>query len=177
MFDQLFARPAAVTRHRAARYSAERERYLRHLASQHYALTSVRRAAHDLLAIVLQTDLLRRRRVTVEVIREATRHRSSLHGGCQRRSSEHIQQSLRRTATAWLAFLGKLVADPEPVTCQSLVVERFETFLRDERGLAGGTVKRCCWHARRLLDHLTGAGRRYSDTHQLSGGGRDARAA
>jgi hypothetical protein len=45
MFDQLFVRPAAVARHRAARYSAERERYLRYLASQHYALTSVQRTA------------------------------------------------------------------------------------------------------------------------------------
>jgi len=159
MFDQLFTQPAAVARHRAARYSAERERYLRHLASQHYALTSVRRAAHDLLAIVLQTDLLRRRRVTAEVIQEATRHRSSLRRGCRRRSSEHIRQSLRRTATTWMAFLGKLIADREPVTRDSFILDQFETFLRDERGLALSTIKRCCWHARRLLDHLTGEGR------------------
>ena len=64
MFDQLFTRQAAVVRHRSAPYAADRERYLQHLANQHYALTSVRQTAHDLRAIVLQTDLLCRRRVT-----------------------------------------------------------------------------------------------------------------
>jgi site-specific recombinase XerD len=159
MFDQLFARQAAVARHQTARFAAERERFLQHLSSQHYAPTYVRRAAHDLLAIVLQTDLLRQRRVTAEVIREATWHRMSLHRGCRRRSSEHARESLRRTATAWMAFLGKLVADPEPVTRDRGVLKQFETFLRDERGLAVSTIKRSCWHARRLLDHLTSAGR------------------
>lgn len=154
MFDQLFARPEAVARHQAAPYSAEREQYLRYLASQHYAPTSVRRAAHELLAIVLQTDLLRRSRVTAAMIREATRRRSSLHLGCRRRSSGHIQECLRRTATGWMAFLGRLAADPEPVTRDSVLLKRFEVFLRDERGLALSTVKRCCWHARRLLEHL-----------------------
>src|SRR5258705_14014880 len=109
MFDQLFARQAVVARHRSAQYAAERERYLRPLRSQHYGLTSIRRAAHDLLAIVIQTDLASRRCVTVGVIREATRRRRSLHRGCcWQRSSEHIRQSLRRTATAWMSFLGKL---------------------------------------------------------------------
>lgn len=159
MFNQLFARPAAVARHRAARYSTERERYLRHLASQHYAPTSVRRAAHDLLAIVLQTDLLRRRRVTAALIREATERRSSLRYGCQQRSSVHVRESLRRTASAWMAFLGKLAVDPQPVTRDSVVLKRFETFLRDERGLALSTIERCCWHAGRLLAHLARAGR------------------
>src|SRR6266403_504028 len=159
MFDQLFARQAAVARHRSAQYAAERERYLRHLASQHYALTSIRRAAHDLLAIVIQTDLASRRRVTVGVIREATRRRRSLHRGCWQRSSEHIRQSLRRTATAWMSFLGKLAADPQPVTRYAAVLKPFETFLRDERGLALSTIKRCYRHAHRLLDHLARTGR------------------
>jgi site-specific recombinase XerD len=159
MFDQLFASQAAVARHRSARYAAERERYLRHLASQHYAPTSVRRAAHDLLAIVLQTDLLSRRHVTAGVIEEATCRRRSLHRGCRQRSSKHIRESLRRTATAWMAFLGKLAADSPPVTSTSVVVKQFETFLRDERGLASSTIDRCCRHARRLLDQLTKARR------------------
>jgi integrase/recombinase XerD len=159
MFEQLFARPAAVARHRSARFAAERERFLRHLSSQHYALTSLRCAAHDLLAIVLQTDLADRRQVTGEEIREATRHRRSLHLGCRQRSSDYIRQSLRRTATAWIAFLGRLATDPQPATRDGLVLKQFETFLRDERGLALSTIKRCCWHARRLLDHLDGGGR------------------
>src|SRR5450755_289322 len=159
MFEQLFARPAAVARHRSARFAAERERFLRHLVSQHYALTSLRCAAHDLLAIVLQTDLADRRQMTGEEIREATRRRRSLHRGCRQRSSDYIRESLRRTATAWMAFLGRLAANPQPATRDGLVLKQFETFLRDERGLALSTIKRCCSHARRLLDHLTGAGR------------------
>lgn len=159
MFEQLFARQAAVVRHRSARYASERERYLRHLAGQHYALTYVRRAAHELLAIVLQTDLLSRRHVNAGVIAEATRRRHSLHRGCWQRSSKHIRASLRRTATAWMAFLGKLAVDPSPVTPASVILKQFETFLRDERGLALSTIQRCCRHARRLLDQLTKARR------------------
>lgn len=159
MFNQLFALQAAVARHQAAPYFAERERYLRYLSSQHYSSTSVRRAAHDLLAIVLQTDLLRRRRVTAAVIREATRRRVSLHPGRRRRSSVHIRKCLRRTATAWMDFLGRLAADPQPVTRDDVILKRFETFLRDERGLALSTIKRSCWHARRLLGQLASARR------------------
>lgn len=158
MFDQLFARRAAVARHQAAPYCAERERYLRYLSDQHYAQTSVRRAAHDLLAIVLQTDFLPRRRVTAEMIREATRRRVSLHQGPRQRSSPHIRESLRRTATAWLGFLGKFATDPQPVTRDGVILKRFETFLRDERGLALSTINRSYWHARRLLDHLASRG-------------------
>jgi hypothetical protein len=159
MFDQLFARQAAVVRHQSARYAAERERFLRHLATQHYSLTSVRRAAHDLLAIVLQTDLLRRQRVSIGMIQEATRRRRSLHRGCRQRPSKHIRESLRRTATAWMAFLGKLTTDPQPVTRFAPLLRPFEAFLRDERGLALSTIQRCCRHARGLLDHLAEAGR------------------
>lgn len=159
MFDQLFARPAAVAHHRSARYAAERERFLRHLVTRHYSPTSVRRAAHDLLAIVLQTDIACRQHVTVGEIEEAARHRRSLHRGCCRRTSKHIRESLRRTATAWMAFLGKLTTDPRPVTRDSAVLQRFETFLRDERGLASSTIDRCCRHARRLLDQLRRARR------------------
>lgn len=159
MFEQLFSRQSAVARHRSARYAAERERYLRYCASQHYALTSVRRIAHDLLAIALQTDLLDRRRVTVAVIQKATRRRRSLHRGRRRRSSEHIRKSLGRTASAWMEFLGKLVADRQPASPDDLLLKGLEAFLRDERGLALSTIKRHCWHARRLLDHLSRSGR------------------
>src|SRR5262245_15105837 len=108
MFEQLFTRQTAVARHRSAPYAAERERYLRYLATQHYSRGYLRIVAHDLLAIVLQSNLACRRHVTFDLIREVMRRRRSLHPGCRRRSSWYQQQSLRRTATAWMAFLGKL---------------------------------------------------------------------
>jgi site-specific recombinase XerD len=58
-----------------------------------------------------------------------------------------------------MAFLGKLAADAQPITRNGIVLGQFETFLRDERGLALSTINRVCWHARRLLDHLSGSGR------------------
>jgi site-specific recombinase XerD len=58
-----------------------------------------------------------------------------------------------------MAFLGKLAADPQPATPASVVLKQFETFLRDDRGLALSTIYRCCLHARRLLDRLTNARR------------------
>lgn len=158
MFEQLFTQQAAA-RHRSARYAAERERYLRHLTMQHYSVTSVRRAAHDLLAIVLQTDLACRQHVTIGEIQEATRRRRSLHQGCKQRSSKYVREDLRRTATAWMSFLGKLAADPGPASRFAPILQQFEAFLRDERGLALSTVKRCCRHAGRLLDHLIKEGR------------------
>lgn len=159
MFDQLFTQQAAIARHRSARCAGERERYLRYLATQNYSLTSLRSAAHDLLAIVLQTDLACREHVTMHLIREVMCRRRSLHPGCRRRSSVYKRESLRRTATAWMTFLGKLAADPQPVTRTSMLVEQFEVFLRDERGLAVSTIDRCCRHARWFLDHLTRARR------------------
>jgi site-specific recombinase XerD len=58
-----------------------------------------------------------------------------------------------------MAFLGKLAVDPPPVTRNAIVLNEFETFLLDERGLALSTIQRCCWHARGFLDHLKRAGR------------------
>jgi len=58
-----------------------------------------------------------------------------------------------------MSFLGRLTTDPQPATRDGMVLKQFETFLRDERGLASSTIRRCFAHARRLLDHLAGAGR------------------
>jgi integrase/recombinase XerD len=159
MFDQLFTRQAAITRHRSAPHAADRERYLRHLSAQHYTLTSLRRVAHDLLALVLQTDLVCRRYVRVAAIRDAVRCRRSLRRGCRRRSSIHTRESLRRTATRWLDFLGRLTPDLQPATRAGALIKQFEAFLRDERGLAISTIGDYCWHARELLKHLARSGR------------------
>jgi site-specific recombinase XerD len=159
MFDQLFTRQTTIARHRTAPYSAERERYLQHLSSQHYSRTSLERTAHGLLAIVLQTDLACRRFVSGCDIREAVRSRRSLRQGRHKRSSVHTREDLRRTATAWLGFLGKMVPDSAPATPVAPIVEQFETFLRDERGLAESTTEHYSWHAREFLEQLARSGR------------------
>jgi integrase/recombinase XerD len=154
MFDRLFTQAWAIARHRSAPRVADRERYLQHLSDQHYTQASLRKTAYDLLALVLQTDLAGRRQVRDSAIRDAIRSRRSLRRGSRKRSSIHTRESLRRTAIAWLGFIGSLTAERPSPTRADIVVKQFETFLSDQRGLARSTIGHYCWHARELLEHL-----------------------
>jgi|SRR5579883_1858420 len=159
MFEQLFTQDWAVTQHRLAPHAGDRERYLRHLRDQHYTRSSLRGAARDLLALVLQTDLAGRDHVHVSDIREAVHRRRSLRRGPRRRCSIYTRESLRHTATAWFAFLGRLTPVHEPITHADAVVKQFGTFLSDQRGLARSTIEHYCCHARELLKHLASSRR------------------
>ena len=76
MFELLFTRASAITRHQLAPLAEERRSFLRHLAQQSYRPRSLRSKASQLLAIVQQMN--RVRGTSPAQIERATKNRRHL---------------------------------------------------------------------------------------------------
>src|ERR1700746_3653069 len=61
---------------------------------------------------------------------------------CRRLSRERFIQ----TATVWLRFLGRLQEQQPETPPFADLVQRFDSYLRDERGLSSHTIHNRCWH-------------------------------
>jgi hypothetical protein len=63
-----------------------------------------------------------------------------------------------QTATAWLRFLGRL-QEQHPETPPFVdLVQRFDSYLREERGLSSHTIHNRCWLVQALLSWLSEQG-------------------
>ena len=153
MFELLFTRASAITRHQLAPLAEERRSFLRHLAQQSYRPRSLRSKASQLLAIVQQMN--RVRGTSPAQIERATKNRRHLSRLDRRsRPGRLCRAAFRHTATTWLQYLGWLSITPEEITQEHAKLRQFEVFLREDRGLSPHTIRRCGSHALRLLTHL-----------------------
>jgi hypothetical protein len=153
MFELLFTRASAITRHQLAPLAEERRSFLRHLAQQSYRPRSLRSKASQLLAIVQQMN--RVRGTSPAQIERATKNRRHLSRLDRRsRPGRLCRAAFRHTATTWLQYLGWLSITPEEITQEHAKLHQFEVFLREDRGLSPHTIRRCGSHALRLLTHL-----------------------
>ena len=149
MFERLFKRAHAITRHRTAPLVEERLLYLGHLAEQQMTRNSLRSVAHYLLVIC---DRLNLSAGVDEVIRPAeietaaagwagrpfTPHRRRVHHSCLARAK------FTRHATRWLRFLGRLEELPPPPVACGEVIGAFADHMRNERGLSERTIELRC---------------------------------
>jgi len=144
MFTDLFTYPAILARHRAAPCAESRERFLEHCAEQGYCLSSLRKIAWMLLVLSRHSDLGSSNEVTRQQIESAVDHRVNLirrpkgpgHAASSRQMFVHL-------ATAWCRF-RKCLADPKiEQPPYSVYIDRFVTFMREERGLSPVTIATC----------------------------------
>jgi len=160
MFEQLFTRRAAVTRHYSSPFSTERLSYLSHLLDEGHSHSRLCSVAHLLMAIAQHLPLNRTEiaRVEIEASAEAwarTTHRSErcLHTG-KREFVFH--------ATKWLRLLGRL---HEPQRQQPFASE-MDAFLRygqQDRGLASSTLERYRRYLTEFLIRLDGQSKTLRD--------------
>lgn len=142
MFETLFTRSLELTRHRTAPCPETRESFLVHCAEQGYTYTSLKKIAWVLLVFSQSIDLCRPGRITAKEIEFAVDHRIRYarrpKGAAESRSSRLL---FIHIATAWLRFCGYLVEkETAAVTIFDEYIERFTSFMRNERGLSEVTI-------------------------------------
>ena len=156
MFEDLFAYPKVVARHREGPEATRRLRYLEHCAAQGAAGGTLLRIARELLVIAERLNVAGDRHVGHKEI-DATAQSWARHQHARDRASgkNWSRRLFCDVATAWLGFLGQL---DEPVAEEpNIHAEKatdFVDYQRNERGLSASTVAAQRWHVETFLKHL-----------------------
>ncbi len=138
MFDQLFTRQAAIARHHASPFAAERQLYLERLGEEGRAPKTVRDIAQLLVVIARHLQLDRTQITLVEV--EAS---AAAWAGTARRSARCLHVGERQFvyhATGLLRLLGRL-RDSRPEVAYAARLETFLHFQQHERCLSTSTLR------------------------------------
>lgn len=164
MFDSLYHYPRVLARHVDGPSASDRERFLAHCASGGAAHSTLLGLAPELLVIARRIALDGDRSIPLaEVEMAADRwvryqrryHRN--HGG------KFSRERFIQTASAWLDFLGRLEAPQTKPPAYADLVQLFDGYLRNERGLSPHTIHNRCWHAQAFLCWLSAQGGRIGE--------------
>lgn len=161
MFDRLFTRPTARTRHRDGPLAPERLAYLTHLAEYGASSKTLRAAARTLLTVTQYLRLASRPAGPIaaeEIDRAAGRWAGRRSRVPNRRAGRSSRPTFVAHATTWLRFLGRLAeVAPAPGPFDAMIAAYGE-YMRAERGLSPHTVRGRSWVLRRFLGRLGTAG-------------------
>lgn len=155
MFETLYRRNAARTRHRAGPFAEERERYLRHRADQGGTFATLRTSAKSMLWAAARMSPDDRRGV------DAARLHAIVYGAPA--PAPATAETFVECVRPWLKFLGWWREKREPVPFEPQL-DRFVSWMRDERGLSASTVG---VRSRRVATFLRWCGRTGRDLAML----------
>ncbi len=149
MFEELFERNHAFTRHSSGPLASERRGYLLHLASQV--------VAHYLLAITVRLRLADRPHQSID-LKEINRCARSW--GCRTLAMPITQPSTSRRrfirqSTRWLRFMGRLELPPQCPKPHVKLLASFEAYMHEEQGLSPQTITYRCVMVQEFLTALT----------------------
>lgn len=133
MLEQLLSDESALARHRGGPFAEERERYLQHCAQHGATRAALRLKANELLWICQHLPNDPSQGVDLPALREVARERRSI---CKGATSE---QRLIDIGRPWLRYLGWWRSPAAELRFQSHL-ERYVTWMRDERGFSPSTV-------------------------------------
>lgn len=131
MFETLYRRNAALARHRAGPFAEERERYLRHRADQGGTFATLRTSAKSMLWAAARMSPDDRRGVDAARLHNIVYDAPSPAPGTAKTFVEFVRP--------WLKFLGWWREEREAVPFEPQL-DRFVSWMRDERGLSATTV-------------------------------------
>jgi site-specific recombinase XerD len=156
MFGTLFHYPRVLARHRDGPSADDRERYLAHCAQGGAALSTLLGLAPELLAISQRIALDNGRLISSAELEMAADRWVRYQRRHQRiQTGRFSRKRFIQTATAWLRFLGRL-QEQQPQTPPFVdLVQRFDSYLREERGLSSHTIHNRCWHVQAFLSWLS----------------------
>jgi site-specific recombinase XerD len=138
MFKQLFSDEAARRRHSNGPFADERQRYLRHCADLGGTRATLRVKSTELLWLARHLDSRASQGVDLEKLQELVRERQSIHKGVT------TARRLVDIARPWLRFLGWWRVPGVELQFQNQL-DRYVSWMRDERGFSPLTVER--WQA------------------------------
>lgn len=144
MFQRLLHSETARHRHRDAPFAAERERYLQHCADCGATYATLRVKSTELLWIARHLDRNALQGIGIEQLEEIVRRRTSIHKG------RTTADRMINVARPWLRFLGWWREYTVEVPFQGLL-DRYVTWMRDERGLTASTVVQWQYRAKIFL--------------------------
>lgn len=134
MFETIFSERVTIARHRAGPYVDERERYLRHRAAVGTTAHSQRTCAGGTLRIAHQLTPADQGCIDAERL-------GIIVGQCIRGAGSKATECLTKLTRPWLKFLGWW-REPQPQPLAFAVeLDRFVSWMRDERGLTPCTVE------------------------------------
>ena len=109
MHDELFKKPAIVSRYRTGPYAEGREHFLKQACAEGYSRSTLERIAWVLL-IVAEAVQRNGGRISVDRLEKLSR---SIPLGNGRRPSGHTASLLRRFGEDWLRSIGALLTEPD----------------------------------------------------------------
>lgn len=133
MLEQLFRDVSALARHRAGPFADERERYLQHCAEHGATRAALRVKANELLWLCQHLGRDASQGIDMPALQEIARERRSV---CKGATTERRLVDIGRP---WLRFLGWWRVPTAELRFQSHL-ERYVTWMRDERGFSSSTV-------------------------------------
>lgn len=155
MFERLFEYPRVLVRHREGPLAEARERFLVHCANEGMAPGTLLRIARELLVIATRIDPTAETPITQQQI-EVAAHRWARHQRRRGRIGEPSgsRQLFIQVAMSWVRFLGRLQAAPSTPAVGAELMERFATYMGEERGLSPRTIHARGWHVEKFLQWL-----------------------
>jgi site-specific recombinase XerD len=133
MLEQLFRDESALARHRTGPFAEERERYLQHCAEYGATRGTLRMKANELLWLCQHLRHDASQGIDMRALQEIVRERRSV---CKGAGAERRLVDIGRP---WLRFLGWWRVPTVELRFQSHL-ERYVTWMRDERGFSSSTV-------------------------------------
>jgi integrase/recombinase XerD len=144
MLEHLFRSESALTRHRIGPFAEERERYLQHCAEGGATPAALRVKANELLWLSQHLRRDAAQGTDIRALQEIARERTSK---CKGVSTERRLVDIGRP---WLRFLGWWRAPTAELRFQDYL-ERYVTWMREERGFSSSTVLQWRSNARDFL--------------------------
>lgn len=155
MFENFYTSSVACARHRLGPLAAERERYLQHCAEQGGTHVSLRSRARCLLWVaerMLPSDFSGI---------DSARLREIIYAGPSAANSPTTAATLMNFARPWLKFLGWWCQPQVQIPFEE-DLERFVSWMRDERGLTPCTVSQWRSRAATFLQWCASTGREFA---------------
>jgi site-specific recombinase XerD len=165
MFEKLFSRPTILARQKDAPYAEERERYLLHCEKEGYTRGTLLFIARELLWIARKIKVSETSKLTSEQVWAAAKGWAERKRRCgQALNTRWTRIRFVQVARSWLRFLGYWDEFRESTPFAHLV-EAFQSWMTDERGLCPTTIQVQCRYLRRFLRWYVLQRRPFSAVH------------
>lgn len=154
MFDELFVRYQAISRHEKSPLAEERRRYLIHCANQGMAKRTLKESAIYLLAIVDFLDLAHRADETISLDEIRQSAERWVHREPQLPSPKDIaaaKQRFVKHARRWLLFLDRLESPTATLPSYYRLIQKFADYDQHEKNASPRSTAAKCRQIRDFL--------------------------
>jgi site-specific recombinase XerD len=165
MFEALFSGPIALARQYESPFPEERRQFLSHLNDLGYARNTLHAVACELLVIVRHLDLSGQKAVDIALVEGVAQRWATAHSRRRGRATTALAaRNFRYWAVQWLQWLGRVTGSaPLARPPYQDLLDRFTTYLREERGLTFASIRSHGWKTKTFLAWYWLQGRAFAE--------------